>query len=295
VDQEGGRVLRLRESFTEIPSMRELGRAGDENLARHLGQILARELRAVNGDLNFAPVLDVDTNPANPVIADRSLGSDPQLVARFGVALMQGIQSEGVAACGKHFPGHGDTAQDSHYELPRLPHGIDRLEAVELAPFRAAIAAGIASIMTAHVIFEGIDPQYPAMLSRTILHELLREQLGFAGVIICDDMEMKAISANFGFEESIIRAADAGVDLFMVCHTQDKQERAIDILTDAVQRGEVPRERIDQANLRVVKMFTQYVKPPSDHDPMQLIGTPEHRAVVDRVRQLAGSDGAAGN
>lgn len=289
VDQEGGRVLRLRESFTDIPSMRELGIAGDENLATQIGRVLARELRAVNGDLDFAPVLDVDTNPANPVIGDRSIGRAPQLVARLGVALMHGIQSEGVAACGKHFPGHGDTWQDSHYDLPRLPHGIERLEQVELAPFKAAIRAGIATIMTAHVVFEGIDPKYPATLSQPILQEILREKLGFHGAIISDDMEMKAIAESFDWEEAVVRAAGAGIDLFMVCHTAERQEQAIEALTDAVKRGSVERERIDQANLRVVKLFTQYVKPASDANPLTLIGTPEHRAVADRVRQLAGA------
>jgi len=295
VDQEGGRVLRLRDSFTEIPSMRDVGRAGSENLACQIGRVLARELRAVNGDLNFAPVLDVDTNPNNPVIADRSLGAEPALVSRLGVALIRGLQDEGVAACGKHFPGHGDTGQDSHYELPRLPHGMDRLLRVELPPFRAAIAAGVASIMTAHVVIEAVDPKYPATMSREFLQEVLRDQLGFGGVIISDDMEMKAIVNSFGWEEAIIQSAAAGVDLFMVCHEPERQESAIEILTDAVKRGVVSRERVDQANLRVVKMFTQFVKPPSDADPLSVIGAPEHRAVADRIRQLAGSTPASPN
>src|SRR5687768_4389606 len=294
VDQEGGRVLRLRGAFTDVPSMRDLGKANDENLAVQLGRVLARELRAVNGDLNFAPVLDVDTNPKNPVIGDRALGATPEMVARLGVALIRGMQGEGVAACGKHFPGHGDTWQDSHVELPRLPHGMGRLGAIELAPFRAAIAAGVAAIMTAHVVFEGVDPKYPATMSREILDGILRDQLGFQGVIISDDMEMKAISEHFGWEESIIQAAVAGVDLFMVCHSAERQESALDVLTDTVERGVVPRERVDQANLRVVKMFTQYVKPPSEDDQMTVIGNAEHRGVADRVRKLAGTSGGAG-
>ena len=294
VDQEGGRVLRLRDSaFTDIPSMRDLGKANEENLAVQIGRVLARELRAVNGDLNFAPVLDVDTNPKNPVIGDRSLGGSPELVARLGVALIRGIQGEGVAACGKHFPGHGDTWQDSHFDLPRLPHGMGRLGAIELAPFRAAVRAGVATIMTAHVVYEGIDPKFPATLSKEVLTGILREQLGFGGVIISDDMEMKAISEHFGWEESIVQAAVAGVDLFMVCHDARRQESALDVLTDAVTRGLVERERIDQANLRVVKMFAQYVKPPAEEDPMSVIGNAEHRAVAERIRKLAGTPSSA--
>ncbi len=289
VDQEGGRVLRLRESFTDIPSMRELGLTGDENLATQIGRILGRELRAVNADLNFAPVLDVDSNPSNPVIADRSIGKTPQLVTRLGVALMHGIQSEGVAACGKHFPGHGDTRQDSHDELPRCAHGMDRLEQIELAPFKSAIRAGIATIMTAHVVFDALEPQFPATMSPTILQDILREKLGFHGPIISDDMEMKSITENFDWDEAVVRACNAGVDLFMVCHTLERQQSAIDAITDAVKRGLVERERIDQANLRVVKMFTQYVRPAGDIDPMSVIGTPEHRAVAERVRERAGS------
>jgi beta-N-acetylhexosaminidase len=292
VDQEGGRVMRLRDSFTDIPSMRDLGRTGDENLARQIGQILARELRAVNGDLNFAPVLDVDTNPKNPVIADRSLGGSPELVSRLGVAIMQGIQNEGVAACGKHFAGHGDTAQDSHFELPRLPHNMERLEAVELPPFRAAIEAGVATIMTAHVVYEGLDAKYPATMSRLILQGVLREHLGFNGVIISDDLEMNAIAECFPWEEAVVQSANAGVDLLMVCHRPDRQEQAIDALLDAVERGVVLRDRIDEANLRVAKMSATYVKPPSDTDPLAVIGRPDHRAVVDRIRQHAG--GSAG-
>ena len=293
VDQEGGRVLRLRDSFTDIPSMRDLGKANEDGLAVQIGRVLARELRAVNGDLNFAPVLDVDTNPKNPVIGDRSLGSSPELVARLGVALIRGMQGEGVAACAKHFPGHGDTWQDSHVELPRLPHGMGRLGTIELAPFRAAVRAGVATIMTAHVVYEGIDPKYPATMSREILTGILREQLAFNGVIISDDMEMNAISEHFGWEESIVQAAAAGVDLFMVCHDAQRQQSALDVLTDAVTRGLVERERIDQANLRVVKMFTQYVKPPAEDDPMTVIGNAEHRAVAERIRKLAGSTSAA--
>jgi beta-N-acetylhexosaminidase len=223
------------------------------------------------------------------VIADRSIGPKPDLVARLGVALMRGIQGEGVAACGKHFPGHGDTWQDSHYELPRLAHSFERLEKVELPPFAAAIRQGLATIMTAHVVYEGIDREYPATMSRTILQEILREKLGFSGPIISDDMEMKAIAESFNWEEAIVRSANAGIDLFMVCHTPSRQEQAIDVLTDAVKRGLIDRQRIDEANLRVVKMFTQYVRPPADGDPLGVIGTPEHQAVAEKIRQRAGA------
>src|SRR5512138_628761 len=167
IDQEGGRVARLRaaQGFTELPPMRALGETGDDVLAYEVGALLGRELRAVGIDQDYAPCVDVDTNPANPVIGDRSFSRDPAVVARLGAALAEGLQSAGVAACAKHFPGHGDTSQDSHHALPRLPHGMERLRAVELLPFRALAAAGVSSIMTAHVVFEPLDPRLPATLS----------------------------------------------------------------------------------------------------------------------------------
>ena len=147
--------------------------------------------------MNYAPVLDVDTNPENPVIGSRSFGRTPELVSELGVALAEGLESVGVAACGKHFPGHGDTQQDSHLELPRLAHSLERLEQVELAPFAAAIAAGIPALMTAHVIFEPLDPVYPATMSRAVLHGLLREKLGYDGLVVSDDLEMRAIADHY--------------------------------------------------------------------------------------------------
>jgi len=288
IDQEGGRVMRLRDGFTDVPSMRALGRTGDAALAQQVGRVLGTELRAVNGDLNFAPVLDVDTNAANPVIADRSLGGDPSLVARLGVAIARGLQESGVAACGKHFPGHGDTMQDSHVELPRLNLPIERLHAVELAPFAAAVQAGIATIMTAHVVYEAIDHQYPATMSRAVLHDLLRGRLGFDGTIISDDLEMKAIADHFGFDEAITQSANAGVDLLMVCHVARKQEEAIEALIRAVEHGKVKSERIAEANRRIDKLFARFVRPPSDADPTAVLAAPEHLAVAQRVRDLAG-------
>ena len=283
VDQEGGRVMRLREGFTDVPAMRAVGQAGDASLAREIGRVLARELRAVNIDVDLAPVLDVDTNPDNPVIAHRSLGRDAELVARLGCAIIEGIQGEGVAACGKHFPGHGDTSQDSHLQLPRLPHTMERLGAVELRPFEAAVRAGVSMIMTAHVIFEPLDDRYPATMSRRVLHALLRERLGFKGVIITDGLEMKAIAANFPVEELVTRGVDAGIDLFAPCEESDLRDRAIDALIKAVERGNVSRDRLNESGARIDALGAKYAKPPVDSGMRETIGSPEHRAVVDRV------------
>jgi beta-N-acetylhexosaminidase len=289
MDQEGGRVKRLGGgTFTDVPSARAIGQANDVSLAREVGRVLARELRAVNCDWDLAPVLDVDTNPKNPVIADRSFGADPQRVARLGVAVVEALQQNGVAACGKHFPGHGDTWQDSHHVLPTLDeHNIDRLNAVELPPFAAAIKAGVATIMTSHIIFKKIDPELPATMSRPILQGLLRETLGFRGLIVSDDLEMKAIADNYGIEQTIVRGANAGIDLFFICHNHDLQLQAMDLLLAAVERGDVPRERIDDANRRIDEVIAKYVQPPVSEDALSVVGCPEHVAVAEKVRELA--------
>jgi beta-N-acetylhexosaminidase len=196
VDQEGGRVARLKEPFTRWPPMAVLGRAGSETLAHRFGRALARELRAVGITLDYAPVLDIHTNPKNPVIGDRAFAERADDVARLGSIVIRALQSEGVAACGKHFPGHGDTSTDSHLELPLVEHPPDRLRAVEFEPFRAAIREQVAFIMTAHVLVPALDEDIPATLSPRIVQAILREELGFEGVILSDDLEMKAVSAR---------------------------------------------------------------------------------------------------
>ncbi len=241
VDQEGGRVARLRapQGFTELPPMRAVGEAGDEALARDVGALLGRELRAVGIDQDYAPVVDVDTNPANPVIGDRALSRDPAVVGRLGAALARGLQGEGVAACAKHFPGHGDTSQDSHQDLPRLPHDLERLRRIELAPFRALASAGVAAVMTAHVVFEALDPRRPATLSPEVMR-LLREEAGFRGCAVSDDLEMKAVAEHFPLEEAAPGAVRAGVDALLVCHRAEVQHRAIDLVRAAVEDGVDP-------------------------------------------------------
>ena len=206
VDQEGGRVARLVDGFTAIPTMRELGIAiskGDsdsQELAFHVGQCLGRDLSQVGFDMNFAPVLDVDTNPANPVIGDRSIGREAKLVGQVGLEIIRGLADQGILACGKHFPGHGDTAQDSHLELPRLPHAIDRLEEVELAPFQHVIQSmgesliPAVAIMSAHVVFEVVDNTLPGTLCPQVMSGFLRDKMGFQGLCISDCLEMKAIA-----------------------------------------------------------------------------------------------------
>jgi beta-N-acetylhexosaminidase len=285
VDQEGGAVARLRgPPFTEVPSMRRLGERCDEALARDVGRLLAREVRAAGIDVNFAPVLDVDTNPANPVIGDRSLSRDPSVVARLGVALAQAMESEGVASCGKHFPGHGDTSQDSHLTLPRLPHGMERLEQVELVPFKAYARAKLASLMTAHVVFEALDSGVPATFSEEAQTGLVRRKLGFEGVLISDDLEMKAISDHHGMDEAAVRSILAGVDLLLVCRQADRQQRAIDGLAREAGRSPSFQARLSEAAGRVALLASRFARGPADpKSGLAALDSAEHRSLVERV------------
>jgi beta-N-acetylhexosaminidase len=288
VDQEGGRVARLREQqgFTELPPMRAVGDSGDPELARAVGAILGRELRAVGIDQDYAPVVDVDTNPANPVIGDRSFSRDPEVVARLGAALAQGLQSAGVAACAKHFPGHGDTSQDSHHVLPHLPHTLDRLRAVELVPFRALAGAGVASVMTAHVVFDALDARRPATLSRGVMR-LLREECGYDGCVVSDDLEMKAVAEHYPLEEAVPSALDAGVDALLVCHQAEVQHRAIDLARQAVERGAIAGERLAEARRRVAALLRWAGPAPELAAVRERLRTREHLAAVGRIPAMA--------
>ncbi|HEX5688500.1 MAG TPA: beta-N-acetylhexosaminidase [Roseiflexaceae bacterium] len=266
VDHEGGRVQRFLEGFALIPSMREIGRlvlGGDceiaEHCAKRLGSGIAGELRACGIHMNLAPVLDVDSNPDNPVIGERSFGRDPHLVARLGCAMIETFQSNGLAACGKHFPGHGDTSTDSHFDLPRLTHDMQRLRDVELVPFAAAIAAGVACIMTSHVMFEALDPHYPATMSQRVITGLLRGDMGFDGVVITDDLEMKAIAEHFGAVQGAIMAAKAGADMLMCCHTPSLQHEMIDMLEKVVSDGTLAVAGVQRSLGRIAHLHAQHV------------------------------------
>ena len=282
IDQEGGRVMRLRDPFTPIPSMRDLGATNDQNLATQIGQVLAAEIRAVNIDIDLAPVLDVDTNPANPVISSRSFSPDADVVTRLGVALLKGIQSQNVAACAKHFPGHGDTSKDSHHELPILPHDLARLDQLELKPFKAAIKANVACIMSAHVIYKPIDER-PATLSHKILTDLLRTRLNFKGYVMSDDMQMKAIADHYGYDDAIVQSINAGCDLLWICHSPQLQHRAIEVLAKAIEANQIPRDRIEQSRKRLQQLTQKYYKPSTPNPDLSRIGTEAHRAIAARV------------
>jgi beta-N-acetylhexosaminidase len=247
VDQEGGRVTRLPAPFLTLPPMRLLGELDDPGLVRRAGQAVATELAAVGFNLDFAPVLDVDSNPDNPVIGDRSFGRHPGTVAENAVAFLEGLGDRNILACGKHFPGHGDTSVDSHFDLPVVTHDRAHLDRIELPPFRAAVNAGLAAMMTAHVVYSALDPGVPATLSPSICGGLLREEIGFSGVLFSDDLEMAAIAARYPIEEAAIAAVWAGCDALLVCKNEDAQDRVLEALVKQAEAAPRFRERCVEA------------------------------------------------
>jgi beta-N-acetylhexosaminidase len=239
IDMEGGGVWRT--SFLPFaPSAMSLGAAGDATLAREIGALVGRGLRAMGANWNFAPVLDVNNNPENPVISDRSFGQDPKRVAELGMAWAEGLISAGVAACGKHFPGHGDTHLDSHLALPTVTRNLEGLEEYELVPFRAAAKQHLPSLMTAHIVYPAIDPEYPATLSKKILTDLLRERGGYKGVIVTDSMGMDAIDKNYGRGEAAVLSLQAGADMIEALGSTKSQVASFEALEAAEREGRLP-------------------------------------------------------
>jgi beta-N-acetylhexosaminidase len=293
VDQEGGRVARLRAPFTVWPAMQTLGRSGSEDLAIRFAQALARELRSVGITLDFAPVLDVLTNPANPAIGDRALAADAPTVARLGSAIVRALQQEGIAACGKHFPGHGDTAVDSHHELPVVEHGPDRLRAIEYEPFKAAIEAGVAGIMVAHVLVPALDADWPASLSRRVVTGELRDGLGFDGLIVIDDVYMKGCQMRLAPPAATVQAVAAGHDMVLLCTPNiDDQAAALEALVHAVEDGSLSMDQVERSIARHRQWKGRFMAPAGDrHRPSgqwrQVVGCEEHQVIAADMAQHA--------
>jgi beta-N-acetylhexosaminidase len=296
VDQEGGRVARLKRPFTEWPPMITLGRAGppdSDRLAERFAAALAAELHAVGISLDYTPVLDVHTNPKNPVIGDRALADRAEDVARLGAIIIRTLQGAGIAACGKHFPGHGDTSTDSHHELPLLEHPPDRLDAVELVPFRAAAAAGVASIMTAHILIPSLDEDLPGTLSPRIVDGLLKQELGYEGLVLSDDLEMKAISGRYGHSDATVRAIAAGCDAVLMCAPRpEEQMAALEAIIYAVEQGRLPLARVEDALKRHRRVKERFLAPPRRRPATgaalrAILGRDEHQAVAAEMARFA--------
>ncbi|WP_208588971.1 beta-N-acetylhexosaminidase [Gracilibacillus suaedae] len=258
IDEEGGRITRLPEEVMATPSNQAIGKKNDRDLSNQIGKLLAKKVKGYGFNINFAPVLDVNSNPNNPIIGDRSFGDKPELVSRMAIALMQGLSDENVIPVGKHFPGHGDTDVDSHIDLPLLDHSIERLRQVELRPFQQAIKHDAEAIMIGHLMVPSIDPDNPATLSAEIIQGVLRNELGFDGLVISDDLTMGAILKNYEIGDAAVQAIQAGTDLLLICHGYEQIDAVFTAIEDAVVNGRISMKRLDDSVTRVVQLKKQY-------------------------------------
>lgn len=273
IDQEGGRVSRLPKGFTIFPPCDVLGRCHSSELAYAAAAATAKELRAVGINMNMSPVLDVNSNSSNPVIGDRAFGTTPDIVCEMGLATVNGLQDNRVVACGKHFPGHGDTNADSHLELPIVAATRERLERIEFPPFRQA-AGSVETMMTAHVVYRALDEHRPATLSPTIIGTLLRKELRYDGVVLTDDLEMHAIIDHYGIEDATIQAIQAGCDMPLICKDRNREIAAMNAVQKAVETGEISIERLEQSLGRIRRLKERFLL------PYQPVTMPNARFVV---------------
>ena len=291
VDQEGGLVSRLKEyrGFTEFPGAMAITASGDPQNAYRIAYAIANELKSLGINANFAPVLDVNNNPANPVIGIRSFSSDSQVVVEYGTAFIEGLRSGGVIAVGKHFPGHGDTNTDSHFSLPVVTYERAHLDRIELVPFKAAVDAGIPGIMTGHLMYPALDAEgLPATLSRAVLNDLLREEMGYQGLIVTDSLEMGALfRSGYPTPLAAATALQAGADILLFSHFHNQHKAAFHTIVEWVKSGKIPEERLNEAVRRVLLVKAQYgiIMPEAvDIESVSArVGTQEHRALSREV------------
>lgn len=258
IDEEGGRVSRVPNEMKILPKNRSIGSARDATLSYQVGEILGKQLSHIGFNLNFSPVLDVDSNPRNPVIGDRSFSSDPQIVAKLGVATLKGMQDKRVIPVVKHFPGHGDTEVDSHIDLPKIDKGLEELAQMELIPFESAIKEGADIIMTGHILLPQLDATLPASISPAIITTLLREKMGFSGVVITDDFAMGAIQKNFQLGDAAVASILAGGDIVLIAGEPDKAPVAFEAIKEAVEKRVITEERLDESVRRILLLKEKY-------------------------------------
>jgi beta-N-acetylhexosaminidase len=293
VDQEGGNVVRLKEHTTILPSNMALGAAGSADLAYRVGDALGRDLSLMGFNMNLAPVLDISSNPKNPVIGIRSFGETPEVVSQMGSAYIRGLQHQNISAVAKHFPGHGDTSADSHFSLPTLPHDRARLDAVELKPFSHAAAAGLDAIMTAHIALPKVaeEKDMPATISHNLLTGILRDEWRYEGIVITDGLEMHGIVKKYGSGEAAVRAIQAGADMVLILWTPEKKTEVHRALLKAVRMGRISQDRLDQSVRRILKtkakrrlFSTKLINP---QDALAALKTAKHRAVIGELSRRA--------
>lgn len=288
IDMEGGRVHRLKSPFTVWPPAARLGEIDNPTVSFHFANMMGTELRSVGINLDFAPCVDVFTNPANKVIGDRSISSDVALVEKHASALVRGYLKSNVISCAKHFPGHGNTFLDSHEDLPVEEVDLARLESLELLPFKKAFRARADMVLTAHIRFPKIDPVWPATLSEIFLKRLLRDELKFRGLIVTDDLGMGALVKHYSHEEIAVRALEAGVDQLLYCNEPDVPPIALEAVQTALAQGRLQKADLEAKYRRVLEVKAERLKNPDPlpfDEAIQLIGIEAHRRVAEAVAQ----------
>ncbi|MNO29707.1 putative lipoprotein YbbD precursor [compost metagenome] len=258
IDEEGGRVTRLPNEFLKVPSAAKIGATGKVEAATEIGTVMGRQLHGFGLNMDFAPVLDINSNPGNPVIGDRSFGDNADVVSKMGVAVMKGLSQQGIIPVVKHFPGHGDTSVDSHLGLPVVEHDLERLRKLELVPFQNAIAEGADVVMIAHLLLPKLDPDHPASFSKAIIHDLLRGELGFEGVVISDDMTMGAITENYNMDEAAVEFIASGGNIVLIGHDYNKEKAVIEAITTAVKSDVITEEMLDDRVYDVLRLKEKY-------------------------------------
>jgi beta-N-acetylhexosaminidase len=286
IDHEGGKVNRLVKPFTKFPGNDYLGEIGSPKLAFEFGLVIAKELKSIGINMNYAPVVDILTNPNNPVMKNRCFGDEPEICGRLGSAVSRGMQKIGVAAVAKHFPGHGDTKDDSHFTLPVLNKSLKELDELELIPFKRLVKSRVEAIMTAHILNKAIDPKYPATLSEKTIDGILRKQMRYNRLIISDDMEMKAISDNYGANEAALLAIKAGCDILIYRGDAGVPIEVIEYLLKAIEDKKLSLTYLEQANKRIQeckKTYATISKPIDVTKVGQFIGISEHFKLAEQI------------
>jgi beta-N-acetylhexosaminidase len=288
IDQEGGRVARLKAPFTQWPPLQKLGATDSTSLAFKFSLAMGKELNAMGINIDFAPCVDTLTNDKNEIIGDRAISNDPETVAKIASALVRGYIKSGIIPCAKHFPGHGNTLLDSHEELPIENVDRETLENRELLPFKKVFRARLDMLMTAHIRYTHLDSEWPATLSEKILQDLLRKECRYRNLVLSDDLDMKALTNHYDVKTIPLRALQAGCDILLYCNEFDKPPMALEVLRKALDSGELSNERIDQSYQRVLQLKTtklSKLRYPSFEEASSLVGHPDHLRMAKAVAE----------
>lgn len=286
IDMEGGRVARLKPPFTVWPPLKTIGDLDNATVTFHFSNKMGQELNAVGINLDFAPCVDVFTNPQNKVIGDRSISSDPELVAKHASALVRGYIKSHILSCAKHFPGHGNTLVDSHEDLPVEELDLQRLESLELIPFRRTFKARVDMVMTSHILFKNIDPDWPVTLSELFIKKILRDQCRFRGLVVTDDLDMKAMAKHYDPKQIPVRALQAGVDLLLYCNEPASPPRAIEGITEALTQGQLKKADLEASYKRILDVKKEKIPHPdpiSVEEMLEIVGSSEHQTIAQAL------------